>query len=29
MSAQIDVILAQAANDPDAMETQEWLDALE
>ncbi len=29
MSAQIDVILAQAANDPDVMETQEWLDALE
>ena len=29
MSAQLDVLLAQAANDPDAMETQEWLDALE
>ena len=29
MSAQIDQILAQAANDPDAIETQEWLDALE
>jgi pyruvate dehydrogenase E1 component len=29
MSAQIDAILAQAANDPDAIETQEWLDALE
>ncbi|WP_151447450.1 pyruvate dehydrogenase (acetyl-transferring), homodimeric type [Lacisediminimonas profundi] len=29
MSAQIDQILAQAANDPDAVETQEWLDALE
>ncbi len=29
MSAQLDVILAQAANDPDVMETQEWLDALE
>src|SRR5690606_27176607 len=29
MSAQIDQVLAQAANDPDVMETQEWLDALE
>jgi len=29
MSAQIDQVLAQAANDPDAIETQEWLDALE
>ncbi|RQO33982.1 pyruvate dehydrogenase (acetyl-transferring), homodimeric type [Herminiimonas sp. KBW02] len=29
MSAQLDQILAQAANDPDVMETQEWLDALE
>ncbi len=29
MSAQIDAVLAQAANDPDAVETQEWLDALE
>ena len=29
MSAQIDQVLAQAANDPDAVETQEWLDALE
>ena len=29
MSAQLDNILAQAANDPDVMETQEWLDALE
>jgi pyruvate dehydrogenase E1 component len=29
MSAQLDVLLAQAANDPDAIETQEWLDALE
>ena len=29
MAAQIDTILAQAANDPDVMETQEWLDALE
>ncbi|MFM7760571.1 MAG: pyruvate dehydrogenase (acetyl-transferring), homodimeric type, partial [Burkholderiaceae bacterium] len=29
MAAQIDNILAQAANDPDAMETREWLDALE
>jgi pyruvate dehydrogenase E1 component len=25
MSAQLDNILAQAANDPDVMETQEWL----
>ncbi len=29
MSAQIDQVLTQAANDPDVMETQEWLDALE
>jgi pyruvate dehydrogenase E1 component len=29
MSAQLDQVLAQAANDPDVMETQEWLDALE
>ncbi len=29
MAAQIDTILAQAANDPDTMETREWLDALE
>jgi pyruvate dehydrogenase E1 component len=29
MSAQLDPILAQAANDPDVMETKEWLDALE
>ena len=29
MSAQLDAIMAQAANDPDVMETQEWLDALE
>ncbi len=29
MAAQIDTILAQAANDPDVMETREWLDALE
>jgi pyruvate dehydrogenase E1 component len=29
MSAQLDQIMAQAANDPDVMETQEWLDALE
>ncbi|MGB4345153.1 MAG: hypothetical protein WBJ21_02025, partial [Burkholderiaceae bacterium] len=29
MSANLDVILAQAANDPDVTETQEWLDALE
>jgi pyruvate dehydrogenase E1 component len=29
MSAQLDVLLAQAANDPDSIETQEWLDALE
>ena len=29
MSAQIDLVLAQAANDPDVIETQEWLDALE
>ena len=29
MSAQIDQVLAQAANDPDVIETQEWLDALE
>ena len=29
MSAQLDVLLAQAANDPDVVETREWLDALE
>jgi pyruvate dehydrogenase E1 component len=29
MSAQLDQVLTQAANDPDVMETQEWLDALE
>ena len=29
MSAQLDQVLSQAANDPDVMETQEWLDALE
>lgn len=29
MSAQLDQVLAQAAIDPDTMETQEWLDALE
>ena len=29
MSAQLDQLLAQAANDPDVTETQEWLDALE
>ncbi|HZS79824.1 MAG TPA: pyruvate dehydrogenase (acetyl-transferring), homodimeric type, partial [Herbaspirillum sp.] len=29
MSAQIDQVPAQAANDPDVIETQEWLDALE
>ncbi|HWW06684.1 pyruvate dehydrogenase (acetyl-transferring), homodimeric type [Collimonas sp.] len=29
MSAQLDQVLAQAANDPDVIETQEWLDALE
>ncbi|MBR7783729.1 pyruvate dehydrogenase (acetyl-transferring), homodimeric type [Undibacterium luofuense] len=29
MSPQIDKVLAQAENDPDVMETQEWLDALE
>ncbi|WP_034292372.1 pyruvate dehydrogenase (acetyl-transferring), homodimeric type [Herbaspirillum sp. RV1423] len=29
MSAQIDQVLAQAANDPDVIETQEWIDALE
>jgi pyruvate dehydrogenase E1 component len=29
MAAQIDTILAQAANDPDVLETREWLDALE
>lgn len=29
MSPQIDQVLAQAANDPDIVETQEWLDALE
>ena len=29
MSPQIDQVLAQAVNDPDVMETSEWLDALE
>src|SRR3954469_23055529 len=29
MSAQLDQVLAQAANDPDVMETKEWLEALE
>lgn len=29
MAAQLDQVLAQAANDPDVIETQEWLDALE
>ncbi|MBC3918749.1 pyruvate dehydrogenase (acetyl-transferring), homodimeric type [Undibacterium sp. CY18W] len=29
MSPQIDQVLAQAANDPDVVETNEWLDALE
>ncbi len=29
MSAQLDQLTAQAANDPDVMETREWLDALE
>jgi pyruvate dehydrogenase E1 component len=29
MSAQLDQIMAQAANDPDVIETKEWLDALE
>jgi len=29
MSAQLDQLTAQAANDPDSLETQEWLDALE
>ncbi len=29
MSAQLDQVLSQAATDPDVMETQEWLDALE
>lgn len=29
MSAQLDQLLAQAANDPDITETNEWLDALE
>ncbi|MEO8171201.1 MAG: pyruvate dehydrogenase (acetyl-transferring), homodimeric type, partial [Oxalobacteraceae bacterium] len=29
MSAQLDQVLAQATHDPDTMETQEWLDALE
>jgi pyruvate dehydrogenase E1 component len=29
MSAQLDQLTAQAANDPDALETKEWLDALE
>ena len=29
MSAQLDQLTAQTANDPDAIETKEWLDALE
>ncbi|KAF3997675.1 pyruvate dehydrogenase (acetyl-transferring), homodimeric type [Glaciimonas immobilis] len=29
MSAQFDQVLAQATNDPDVIETKEWLDALE
>ena len=29
MSAQLDQVTAQTANDPDAQETKEWLDALE
>ena len=29
MSAQLDQLTAQAANDPDALETKEWLEALE
>ncbi|MBI1889216.1 MAG: pyruvate dehydrogenase (acetyl-transferring), homodimeric type [Burkholderiales bacterium] len=29
MSAQLDQLTAQAANDPDVIETKEWLDALE
>jgi pyruvate dehydrogenase E1 component len=29
MSAQLDQLTAQAANDPDTLETKEWLDALE
>jgi pyruvate dehydrogenase E1 component len=29
MSAQLDQVMAQAANDPDVIETKEWLDALE
>ncbi|QRX81227.1 pyruvate dehydrogenase (acetyl-transferring), homodimeric type [Glaciimonas sp. PAMC28666] len=29
MSAQLDHVLAQATNDPDVIETKEWLDALE
>ncbi|WP_036169704.1 pyruvate dehydrogenase (acetyl-transferring), homodimeric type [Massilia sp. 9096] len=29
MSAQLDQLTAQAANDPDSIETKEWLDALE
>ena len=29
MAAQLDQVMAQAANDPDVVETQEWLDALE
>ncbi|MES2932155.1 MAG: pyruvate dehydrogenase (acetyl-transferring), homodimeric type [Pseudomonadota bacterium] len=29
MSAQLDQVLVQAANDPDVIETKEWLDALE
>ncbi len=29
MSAQLDKVMAQAANDPDVVETQEWLEALE
>ncbi|MDO8752343.1 MAG: hypothetical protein Q7J80_00495, partial [Anaerolineales bacterium] len=29
MSIQFDQMMAQAATDPDVIETQEWLDALE
>jgi pyruvate dehydrogenase E1 component len=29
MSAQLDLLTAQAANDPDTLETKEWLEALE
>jgi pyruvate dehydrogenase E1 component len=29
MSAQLDQLTTQSANDPDTLETQEWLDALE